>query len=93
MRKQKTRGPDKADIAIAAALKTFRAYRNVSQEELAKGVGVTFQQIQKYETAQNRVSASRLYYIACFLDVSVLDFYRALDMPGSVFTVTDESSK
>jgi transcriptional regulator with XRE-family HTH domain len=85
MSKQTIRGPDKVDIAIAAAMKAFRAYRKVSQEELAKSIGVTFQQIQKYETAKNRVSASRLYYIACFLEVSVLDFYTGLDMPGRVF--------
>jgi transcriptional regulator with XRE-family HTH domain len=83
MRKQKT--PDQVDVVIAAMIKTFRATRKVSQTELAKGVGVTFQQIQKYEAARDRVSAARLYRIACFLDVSVLDFYMGLDMPGRVF--------
>jgi transcriptional regulator with XRE-family HTH domain len=81
MKTKKIRAPDQVDVVIAAMMKTFRAARKVSQTELAKGVGVTFQQIQKYETAQNRVPASRLYRIACLLDVSVLDFYTGLDMP------------
>lgn len=73
------RSPDHVDVVIAAALKTFRALRQVSQEQLAAELGITFQQVQKYEKAFNRISASRLYRIACFLDVSVLDFYMGLD--------------
>ena len=81
MRKKKPsrRSPDHVDVVIAAALKTFRALRQVSQEQLAAELGITFQQVQKYEKAFNRISASRLYRIACFLDVSVLDFYIGLD--------------
>jgi transcriptional regulator with XRE-family HTH domain len=83
---KKIRAPDQVDVVIAAMMKTFRATRNVSQTELAKGVGITFQQIQKYETAQNRVSAARLYHIARFLEVSVLDFYMGLENAPSVFS-------
>ncbi|MCK6417905.1 MAG: helix-turn-helix domain-containing protein [Alphaproteobacteria bacterium] len=73
------KSPDHVDVVIAAALKTFRALRKMSQEQLAGELGLTFQQIQKYEKAYNRISASRLYRIACLLEVSVLDFYMGLD--------------
>lgn len=73
------RSPDHVDVVIAAALKTLRATRKISQERLAEELDLTFQQIQKYEKAHNRISASRLYRIACFLEVSVLDFYMGLD--------------
>ncbi len=78
-RRRSKRSPDHIDVVIAAALKTFRALRKVSQEELAESIGITFQQIQKYENGSNRVSASRLYKMACYLEVSVLDFYMGLD--------------
>jgi len=52
------------DRQIAARLRAGRAMRDLSQEMLASKVGVSFQQIQKYEAARNRVSASRLIMIA-----------------------------
>lgn len=84
------RAPDKVDAVIAAMLKTFRTMRKMSQAELAEAVGVSFQQIQKYEKAVDRVSAARLYYIAQALDVSVYDFYRVLPDASSVFTLEEE---
>lgn len=80
------RAPDKVDAVIAAMLVTFRTMRKMSQAELGKAVGVTFQQIQKYEKAQNRIPASRLYYIAQVLEVSVADFFRPLPDAPSILT-------
>ena len=80
------RAPDKVDAVIAAMLKTFRTTRNMSQTELAQAVGITFQQIQKYETAANRIPASRLYYLAQVLEVSVADFFRPLPDAPSIMT-------
>jgi transcriptional regulator with XRE-family HTH domain len=57
------------DRQIAARLRAGRAMRELSQEMLASKVGISFQQIQKYEAARNRVSASRLVAIAGALDL------------------------
>ena len=57
------------DKQIAAQLLAGRVIRDVSQVMLARKIGVTFQQIQKYETARNRISASRLLRIASALDL------------------------
>lgn len=51
----------------------------MTQQQLAEKVGIKFQQIQKYETGANRVSASRLWDIARTLDVPVAYFYEGLD--------------
>jgi len=51
----------------------------MTQQQLAERVGIKFQQIQKYETGMNRVSASRLWDIAEALDVSVSFFFEGLD--------------
>lgn len=53
-----------------------RSLLNISQEKLAECVGLTFQQIQKYERGTNRVSASRLFQIGKILDVPVNYFYQ-----------------
>lgn len=51
----------------------------MSQEKLADSVGVTFQQVQKYERGTNRISASRLYRFSKILDVSIDFFYQGVD--------------
>jgi len=52
----------------------------MSQEKLAEALGLTFQQIQKYEKGTNRIGASRLLQMACILDVSIEFFFE--DAPG-----------
>ena len=71
MRRQMT----KDDIAIAKKLRTIRILSKVSQEMLASTVGTTFQQIQKYETGMNRISAGMLVNLARGLGVCVTDFF------------------
>jgi len=51
----------------------------ITQEEVGKVLGVSFQQIQKYENGANRISAGRLYVLASLLNVTVNDFYVGLD--------------
>ncbi len=51
----------------------------LSQEKLAESVGVTFQQVQKYERGTNRISASRLFTFSKILDVSIDFFYQGMD--------------
>ena len=73
--------PDPVDTHVGARLRLRRTLMGMSQTELAKAVGLTFQQVQKYESGANRISASRLYHIAEALDVPVSFFFD--DMPRS----------
>ena len=63
--------PDPLDRLIGRNIRFFRIEGGLSQTELAECVGVTFQQLQKYENAANRVPASRLIQIARALNVPV----------------------
>lgn len=63
------------DVRIGQRIRTRRLEIGMSQERLAELLGVTFQQIQKYERAKNRVAASRLYEISKALGVSPAYFY------------------
>ena len=65
----------KADAAIGARIRTYRLQRGMSQNALAEKLGLTFQQVQKYEKGVNRVGAARLQQIASALDVPVTFFY------------------
>ncbi len=58
-----------------------RRMLGVSQERLAEALGLTFQQVQKYERGANRVSASKLYDIARFLSVPIAYFFEGLTDP------------
>jgi transcriptional regulator with XRE-family HTH domain len=71
--------PDPIDKHVGARLRLRRTLMGLSQTELAKAVGLTFQQVQKYESGANRISASRLYHISEALDVPVSFFFD--DMP------------
>lgn len=63
--------PDLVDMAIGARIRSRRTYLKMSQGELAAKIGVSFQQVQKYERGANRVSGSKLVGIASALGVSV----------------------
>ena len=66
-------GPE--DVEIGRKIRALRRQRGLSQSELAKGIGLTFQQVQKYEKGTNRVSAGRLQQIADLLDTPITFFY------------------
>ena len=68
-------GPDPVDVHVGKRLRLRREMVGVTQEQLAKAIGVTFQQVQKYERGSNRVSASRLYDIARVLGVQIGFFF------------------
>ena len=72
-------GPDPIDIHVGAQLKLFRTLKGLSQERLGDELGVTFQQIQKYERGSNRVSASMLYRASQALQVPVSGFFEGLN--------------
>src|SRR3954464_3319426 len=63
------------DVAIGQKVRALRFDRGLSQSELASQVGVTFQQVQKYENGANRISAGRLALIARALGMPVTAFY------------------
>ena len=71
-------GPNPVDRHVGLRIRMRRKELGVSQERLAEAVGLTFQQIQKYERAANRVSASKLWEIAGFLNTTVSYFYEGL---------------
>ncbi len=63
------------DAVIGQRLRTLRTEMKVSQSKLGEDVGISFQQVQKYERGANRISASRLYKIADALSVNVNYFF------------------
>jgi transcriptional regulator with XRE-family HTH domain len=71
MRAANREGPDPIDIAVGARIRTRRRASGYSQTQLADSLGITFQQVQKYERGANRVSASMLVRIAAKLETSV----------------------
>lgn len=63
------------DKVLGEKLREYRTAAHMAQAELAERCGITFQQIQKYESGANRVSASRLFDFSEILGVPVIDFY------------------
>jgi transcriptional regulator with XRE-family HTH domain len=72
------------DIALGARIRIRRKTLGLSQDDLASQIGLTFQQIQKYERGANRVSFSRLVDIARTLKCRVQDLIGDLDVEGDV---------
>lgn len=65
------RRPDSTDIQVGHSIRAHRLIARMSQNELANRLGISFQQLQKYEKGANRVGAGRLLHIAGILDVPV----------------------
>src|SRR5256885_2334714 len=65
------------DTMVGARIRVFRIHRKISQTDLAEQIGVTFQQVQKYEKGTNRIGASRLSRIATVLGVSVGELFES----------------
>ena len=74
-------GPDPIDVAVGARIRIRRRWLGFSQTQLANALGITFQQVQKYERGANRVSASKLYEIATTLHAPISYFFDGLDDP------------
>jgi len=70
--------PTNVDRQIAKLIRERREERKMTQTELGDEIGVTFQQVQKYENAANRISAGRLFRIAKALKVSPMYFFEDL---------------
>ncbi len=74
--------PSPVDVHVGARLRVRRTLLGMSQTTLGHAIGLTFQQVQKYEKGTNRISASRLYDLARLLDVPIQHFFD--DMPTAV---------
>ncbi len=66
-------GPDPVDILVGERVRLLRKERGISQAGLGEAIGVTFQQVQKYERAANRISISMLSRVAQVLETTVAD--------------------
>lgn len=71
------------DVHVGKRIRHRRWLVGMTQQQLAERVGIKFQQIQKYETGANRVSASRLWDIADALDVAVSFFFEGIETETS----------
>ena len=76
----KTGKPNPVDIHVGSRVRLRRTMLGMSQEKLGDAIGLTFQQVQKYERGANRIGASRLFELSRVLDVPVSFFFD--DMPA-----------
>jgi transcriptional regulator with XRE-family HTH domain len=84
-------GSHPVDIHVGGQIRARRKMLEMSQAQLGENLGLTFQQIQKYEKGTNRISASKLYVIAKILNAPVPWFFLGLDPiePPTVDPFTD----
>jgi transcriptional regulator with XRE-family HTH domain len=87
---RRTRGkPNETDAFVGRRIRDRRLRLGMSQVHLAEGLGLTFQQVQKYEKGGNRVGAGRLYALAQVLDVPVTYFFDGAPPPAKVVSVPE----
>jgi transcriptional regulator with XRE-family HTH domain len=78
--------PNPIDVHVGARIRLRRTLLGISQTTLAEAIGLTFQQVQKYESGANRVSSSRLYDLAQILDVPLSYFFEEMSAGVSAQT-------
>ncbi len=71
--------PNPIDVQVGARVRLRRNMLGLSQEKLGEAIGLTFQQVQKYERGANRIGASRLHELSRVLDVPVSFFFDDMD--------------
>ena len=81
--RRKADTPHPVDIHVGSRVRLRRIELGISQEKLAAELGLTFQQVQKYERAANRISASRLFQLGKVLGVKVPFFYEGYEEAGA----------
>ncbi|MQP68143.1 helix-turn-helix domain-containing protein [Niveispirillum sp. SYP-B3756] len=75
--------PNAIDVHVGSRVRLRRTLLGMSQEKLGEAIGLTFQQVQKYERGANRIGASRLFDLSRVLDVPVSFFYDDMADPES----------
>src|SRR5690349_23059424 len=86
------RKPNDVDAHVGSRLRQRRMLLGISQEQLAEMLGLTFQQVQKYERGTNRVSASRLFQLARALDTPITWFFDEMGAGGAAEREKTEAS-
>lgn len=72
------RGPREVDVHVGNRVRVARQARKMTQEGLAHQLGITFQQVQKYEKGSNRISAGRLHQISGIMNVPITFFFEGV---------------
>ncbi len=86
-----TGNPHPVDVHVGARVRMRRTLLGMSQTKLGDAVGLSFQQVQKYESGRDRISASRLYDLSRVLDVSIEHFFE--DIPAAVAASSPAAQK
>lgn len=83
--RKKKGGPDPVDVHVGGRVRLRRMVLGMSQDALGKALGLTFQQVQKYEKGANRIGAGRLKQLSELLEVPIQFFYEDYDTPVGAF--------
>jgi transcriptional regulator with XRE-family HTH domain len=83
--------PNPVDVHVGARVRLRRTLLGMSQEKLGEAIGLTFQQVQKYERGANRIGSSRLYDLSRVLDVPIGYFFD--EMPPEVAASSPAQSR
>ena len=86
------KAPNPIDKHVGSRVRMRRMMLGMSQEKLGDALGLTFQQVQKYEKGANRIGASRLQQISLILQVSVSFFFEGAPSPAGSATGLEEAS-
>ncbi len=85
------RSANSVDSHVGSRVRLRRLELGLSQEKLADQLGITFQQVQKYERGTNRIGASRLHQIAIVLEAPITYFFDGATQPSESVSKTNES--
>lgn len=88
----KTGKPNPIDVHVGSRVRLRRTLLGMSQEKLGEAIGLTFQQVQKYERGANRIGASRLFDLSRVLDVPVSFFFDDMPAEAAAAPVDDEET-
>jgi transcriptional regulator with XRE-family HTH domain len=89
--KSDPRSPSPVDVAVGRNVHFWRLARGLSQTQLADRLGVTFQQVQKYETGHNRVSMGRLVKTAAVLRIPISALFEGTEADGQLLALISDS--
>jgi transcriptional regulator with XRE-family HTH domain len=84
--------PDQRDIEVARRMRAARLEKGLTQEKLGSALGLTFQQVQKYENGTNRIAAGRLHQIAEILGVPVGVLFGTPSSSESLLELSDNAA-
>ena len=85
--------PNPIDIYVGKRVRLRRTMLGMSQDSLGKALGLTFQQVQKYERGTNRIGSSRLYHISHILEVSIAYFFDGAQGAGKATQPGDPAAQ